>query len=71
MSSCNEREENDMCWVPIFIIIIFLTILGYCGFAAVDQVKRIKALNQRIDAMELEIATQARIEAAIKEQSRE
>jgi hypothetical protein len=34
-------------------------------------VKRIKALNQRIDAMELEIATQARIEAAIKEQSRE
>jgi hypothetical protein len=71
MSSCNEREENDMYSVAIFIRIIFLTIIGYCGFAAVDQVKRIKALNQRINAMELEIATQARIEAAIKEQSRE
>jgi hypothetical protein len=71
MSSCNEREENDMYSVAIFIRIIFLTIIGYCGFAAVDQVKRIKALNRRIDAMELEIATQARIEAAIKEQSRE
>ncbi len=71
MSSYNEQEENDIFWVGIRIRIIFLMILGYCGFAAVDQVKRIKALNQRIDAMELEIATQARIEAAIKEQSRE
>jgi hypothetical protein len=71
MSSCNEREENDMYSVAIFIRIIFLTIIGYFGLAAVDQVKRIKALNRRINAMELEIATQARIEAAIKEQSRE
>jgi hypothetical protein len=71
MSIYNEQEEQEMFWIALALKIIFLTILGYCGFAAVDQVKRIKALNRRIDAMELEIATQARIEAAIKEQSRE
>ncbi len=67
----NEQEEPEMFWIALALKIIFLTILGYCGFASVDQVKRIEALNRRIDAMELEIATQARIEAAIKEQSRE
>jgi hypothetical protein len=71
MSSYNEQEEHEMFWIALALKIIFLTIPGYCGFAAADQAKRIKALNQRIDAMEIEIATQARIEAAIKEQSRE
>jgi hypothetical protein len=71
MSSYNEQEEHEMFWVALALKIIFFAIMGYCGFAAVDQVKRIKALNRRIDAMELEIDKQARIEAAIKEQSRE
>ena len=63
----NRNDEPNAYWAFMFFSVLFLMVMFGCFYGTYKQAETIRQLRQRVEAVELEVATQARIEAAIKE----
>jgi hypothetical protein len=65
----NRNDKPDAYWAFMFFSVLFLMVMFGCFYGTYRQAETIRQLRQRVNDVEVEIATQARIESAIKERA--